>query len=59
MGAWAQSQAQDSTPGDRWVVPGQHPLHERMTALDKVDMYINGDESDQRVVEGLRIRHHF
>src|SRR5215204_4181841 len=44
--------AQDATPeGDD--APVELVFVNALTALEKVDVYINGDESDQRVVEGL------
>src|SRR5215204_2632209 len=45
--------AQDSTPPSDETFPVNIRFLNAMTALDKVDVYINGDESDQRVVEGL------
>ena len=46
--------AQDSTPpADGDSFPVNIRFLNAMTSLDKVDVYINGDESDQRVVEGL------
>ena len=46
-------QAQDSTPASDEAFPVNIRFLNAMTSLDKVDVYINGDESDQRVVEGL------
>lgn len=45
--------AQDSTPADQESFPVNIRFLNAMTSLDKVDVYINGDESDQRVIEGL------
>ena len=47
------AQAQDSTPASDQSFPVNIRFMNAMTSLDKVDVYINGDESDQRVVEGL------
>ena len=47
------AQAQDSTPASDESFPVNIRFLNAMTSLDKVDVYINGDESDQRVVEGL------
>src|SRR5687768_15741090 len=45
--------AQDSTPADQETFPVNIRFLNAMTSLDAVDVYINGDESEQRVVEGL------
>jgi hypothetical protein len=46
--------AQDSgTPATDNTFPVQITFVNGLTALSAVDVYINGDESDQRVVEGL------
>jgi Domain of unknown function (DUF4397) len=45
--------AQDSTPADQDSFPVQIRFLNAMTSLDKVDVYINGDDDNQRVVEGL------
>jgi hypothetical protein len=47
------AQAQDSTPASDESFPVNIRFLNAMTSLDKVDVYINGDESDQRVIEGL------
>ena len=44
--------AQDSTP-ESDDAPVELVFVNALTALEKVDVYINGDESDQRVIEGL------
>ena len=47
--------AQDSTPpAEGESFPVNMRFLNAMTSLDEVDVYINGDESDQRVVEGLK-----
>ena len=43
--------AQDSTPGNEF--PVNIRFLNAMTAVDHIDVYINGDEEDQRVVEAL------
>ncbi len=43
--------AQDATPGNEF--PVNIKFVNAMTSLDKIDIYINGDEKEQRVVEGL------
>lgn len=45
------ARAQDATPGSEF--PVNIRFLNAMTSLDKIDVYINGDESEQRVVEGL------
>src|SRR3954470_10991913 len=45
--------AQDSTPAEGQTFPVHIQFLNAMTALDAVDVYINGDESNQRVAEGL------
>lgn len=45
------ARAQDGTPTNEF--PVNIRFVNAMTSLDKIDVYINGDESDQRVVEGL------
>jgi len=45
--------AQESTPESGEAFPVSIRFVNAMTSLDKVDVYINGDDSDQRVVEGL------
>lgn len=45
--------AQDSTPADQQSFPVHIRFLNAVTSLDAVDVYINGDESDQRVAEGL------
>lgn len=45
------ARAQDGTPTNEF--PVNIRFVNAMTALDKIDVYINGDESEQRVVEGL------
>ncbi len=47
------AQAQDSTPASDGSFPVNIRFLNAMTSLDKVDVYINGDEEEQRVVEGL------
>jgi Domain of unknown function (DUF4397) len=44
--------AQDATP-ESDALPIKLIFVNAMTALDKVDVYLNGDESEQRIVEGL------
>lgn len=43
--------AQDSTPTNEF--PVNIRFLNAMTSLDNVDIYVNGDDSEQRVVEGL------
>jgi hypothetical protein len=43
--------AQDSTPANEF--PVNIRFLNAMTSVDKIDVYINGDESDQRVAEAL------
>jgi hypothetical protein len=45
--------AQDSTPADQQTFPVNIRFVNAMTSLNEIDVYINGDDSDQRVVEGL------
>ncbi|MEZ4533007.1 MAG: hypothetical protein R2855_18590 [Thermomicrobiales bacterium] len=45
--------AQDSTPEASADFPVTITFVNAMTSLDAVDVYINGDDKDQRVVEGL------
>jgi uncharacterized protein DUF4397 len=45
--------AQDSTPADQETFPVNIRFLNAVTALNDVDVYINGDEEEQRVVEGL------
>jgi Domain of unknown function (DUF4397) len=45
--------AQDSTPADQQTFPVNIRFVNAMTSLNEIDVYINGDDSEQRVVEGL------
>jgi hypothetical protein len=45
--------AQESTPADQQSFPVNIRFVNAMTSLSAIDVYINGDESEQRVVEGL------
>lgn len=47
------ARAQESTPATQESFPVNIRFLNAMTAVDNVDVYINGDDSDQRVVEGL------
>jgi hypothetical protein len=51
-GASAVVNAEDATPANS-DAPARLILVNALTALDKVDVYLNGDESEQRVLEGL------
>jgi hypothetical protein len=51
MTAMPVARAQDATPGNEF--PVNIRFMNAMTSLDKIDVYINGDEKEQRVVEGL------
>ncbi len=51
--AGSAASAQDATPASGETFPVQITFVNGMTSLSAVDVYINGDESDQRVVEGL------
>jgi hypothetical protein len=53
LGMAGSSVAQDGTPETGADFPVTITFVNAMTSLDAVDVYINGDESDQRVVEGL------
>ena len=46
--------AQDATPEAASSFPVTITFINAMTSLDAVDVYINGDDKDQRVVEGLK-----
>ena len=47
------AEAQDATPTSDDTFPVTITFLNAMTALDDVDIFINGDDKDQRVVEGL------
>jgi hypothetical protein len=51
LAAMPVARAQDSTPGNEF--PVNIRFLNAMTAVDKIDVYINSDEKEQRVVEGL------
>ena len=51
-GASAVVNAEDATPANS-DAPAKLIFVNALTALDKVDVYLNGDESEQRVLEGL------
>lgn len=51
MAAMPVARAQDATPENSF--PVNIRFMNAMTSLDKIDVYINGDEKEQRVVEGL------
>lgn len=46
--------AQESTPADGQSFPVQIRFLNAMTSLDAVDVYINGDDENQRVIDGLQ-----
>ncbi len=53
VGTGSTARAQDSTPADQQSFPVNIRFINAMTSLNAIDVYINGDDSDQRVVEGL------
>ena len=53
VGAGSVARAQESTPADQQSFPVNIRFINAMTSLNAIDVYINGDDSEQRVVEGL------
>ena len=51
MAAMPVARAQDATPANEF--PVNIRFMNAMTSIDKIDVYVNGDEKEQRVVEGL------